>query len=421
MSSLIGGHLFIPTSTEFTPLEVFLRSLEILGEPASHSTLFPPQAIWVDQSLAKSIEALQRVGSSRLAGYRVGLSIAGYWSYVELEEVPDYHVLLITSDQGQFREPDPWHDPALVEEFSDRWVATCEALQVLYGYFSHYVSMPTVEHRQTILKRLVHKEIDELVTNAHWRSYLGTPWMARWGEEIERLAQKRIGPIQPSGDTYYVEQRPSRALVLAAGLGYNPCQGDLDLTQHAQFLLRQIEPHQQVPGVAALLEGLREELQGRIGHIETTLRTSNKVNREEVSQSRKYLNDVRGLWASAQEHQGLVGVSQRMAVRRANGQESTVTVPVIAADGQEWLFPLNREPFGSEDGAWNDPTSGVQVQMENLLQTARQHPVNGTPPRVVVLFWNGGSPEIKQALEDMGASVEQPGHRPIFHVQPPEE
>jgi hypothetical protein len=419
MSDPIGGHLFIPTSADFTSLEVLLHALELLGEPASHSTLFPPTVAWIDQPLAESMQTLRRADPATLPDYRVGLSIAGYWSYLQVEELPGYHVLLVTSDQSQFRWPDPWHDPALVEEFSDRWLATCEALRVLYGYYSHGISMPTTEHRQTVLKRLAAGEIDELVTNAHWRSYLGSPLMARWGEEMLALADARVGAIQRAGDTYSVEQRPSGALVLAAGLGYNPCQGDFDLDQQAQFLVRQVEPHQQIPGVAALLAELQGELQGRIARIEAALGTSS-VKRDEVRQSRAYLNGVRGLWACAQEHSGLVGVNQSMAVRRANGQDAAVVVPVVAGNGQEWLLPLNRAPFNSEDAAWNTPDSGIRAQVEDLLLAARQHPLHGATPRVIVVLWNGISPEIQRALVNMGAQVEQPGHRPIFHA-PPEE
>ncbi len=431
MSDPIGGHLFIPTSTGFTPLEVLLRALEILGEPASHSTLFPPTVAWIDQSLAESMDALRQADPATLPDYRVGLSISGYWSYLQLEEAPDYHILLLTSDQSQFRWPKPWHDPALVEDLSDRWLATCEALQVTYGYYSDS-ALATVEHRQVVLKRLAEGEIDQQVSNAHWRSYMGTPLMARWGDEIQQLAEFRLGPLQPAGEHYYIqrqdplqpagsyfiEQRPSGALLLAAGLGYNPCKGDFDLEQQAQFLLRQIEPHQQLPGVAALLAGLREEVQGRIARIEAAEPSNTDWNA--VSQSRAYLNGVRGLWASAQEHSGLVGVNESRAVRLAGGQETTAVIPVVAGNGQEWLVPINREPFGTKDAAWNDLTTGLQAQVEKLLLAADQHLVNGAPPRIIVVFWKGGSAEVQQALVNMGAQVERPGHRPLFHLPPPE-
>ena len=90
-----------------------------------------------------------------------------------------------------------------------------------------------------------------------------------------------------------------------------------------------------------------------------------------------------------------------------DGIPGKVDVDVVADNGKTWIDNKNVKPFGLESSTWKgkDKKDGLKLQAEDLIKSARQNPVDGVPPKIVIEFPQGVSREVVQELQKMGVEV----------------
>lgn len=293
-------------------------------------------------------------------------------------------------------------DPMRVEVFAQEWVRFCEAQGAYVAFFSNWVWFNSDDLIPYYLEDLEQNDILSIVKSSSWRTYLSPTAVKRFQEQLEQPWKGRS------------EQLPSGARVFA-GRGYNPFWDDRDAPTNAHFLLQQIEPHTEVAGSEHLVGLLRQVAQRLQESKEMLARSEFDAYRAMLRQVRPRLDDVRATWACARLQKGLVGVQQEVTIRQEDGTTQQIYVPVIADQGHTWLVASLLYSFNLDEEAWSDPQSGLAVQTQRLLEAAKyQQSTGGTSPRVVVYFWRGVSEQVRQALLEMGVSVEVADHLPLL-------
>ncbi len=351
------------------------------------------------------LDRLERLGQSDEPG-SFYIDLGGFTTYIWFERPRQgcrWLVLVLMVDRYDFLEIEG--DPARVEIFAAAWVRLCEALEATAAVLSKEVGYDRPQWIEEHLAALRSRDMTAFVTNVDWRTYLEPELGRLWREQVEEPHR------------YYIrwEELPSGALLIEAGEGYNPEMGDRDAVYHARFLIDQLTRHPEVSGSEHLLETLYQE-EKRLLRIEDEANYGKhgknaRYDPEGRRQSRLILDEIRATWLCALERPGLVGVQQTFA---SEPGQASVVVPIVADGGREWIIATLRHPFDLNAADWNDPQTGLQGRVQRMLAAARQHPVRGEPPRVVVFFWRGVSSEVRAELSAWGVGVEVADHLPIL-------
>ena len=347
---------------------------------------------------------IELIGSSKFGGNLVCPDFAGFWMVLAICRTRPgaaYQPLYLNVSSRSFSNIQG--DPMRVEAFAAAFVQLCESLDAAAAYFSEARYTSPDELIDEGLNLLQREDIQGFFSQSGWRAYFHPQRIANWREKLDLRYEK------------WVEELPSGALVIADWRGYNPQLGDGDALPNARFLLAQVERRAEIAGAHVLLSMLRQE-EKRLLRIEDDAdyskhREDAHYDSQSMREARAVLDEVRATWACALERPGLVGVQQPFS--GAAGQEE-IMVPIVADEGREWLLATLLHPFDLNSAEWNDPETGMQARVQRLLDAARQHPIKGEPPRVVIYFWRGVTPEVREALISLGAGIEVAGHLPIL-------
>ncbi|MDQ2713819.1 MAG: hypothetical protein M3Z08_02820 [Chloroflexota bacterium] len=395
------GIIFIPTQLLASRKALIERILAFIGGPQQILNQ-KVDLLYENVSGLSLVDTLERLSQSDEPG-SFYIDLGGFTTDIWFEQPQQgYCWLVLMVNKYDFLEIEG--DPARVESFAAAWVRFCEAMQASAAVFSKAVYDRTQwieEHLAALLSR----DMATFVTNVDWRTYL-EPELGRLWREQEQ---------EPHRYFIRAEELPSGALLIEAGEGSNPEMGDEDALYHVRFLIEHLTRHPEVSGSERLLKTLYQE-EKRLLRINDDAdygkhRNNAYYDAEGARESRMILGEVRATWLCALERPGLVGVQQTFA---SEPGQAEVVVPIVAEEGREWIIATLRRPFDLNAVDWNDPQTGLQGRVQRMLAAARQHPVRGEPPRVVVFFWRGVSPEVRAELSAWGAGVEVADHLPVL-------
>ncbi|MDQ2905701.1 MAG: hypothetical protein M3Y81_19415 [Chloroflexota bacterium] len=395
------GIIFIPTQLLASRKALIERILTFIGGP-QQILKQEVDLLYDNISDLSLLEALERLSQSDEPG-SFYIDLGGFTTRIWFEQPQqEYCWFLLMVDKYAFLEIEG--DPARVESFSAAWVRFSEAMQASAAVFSNAVYDKTLwieEHLAALLSR----DMEAFVTNVDWRTYLEPALGRLWREQAQ----------EPHRYFIRAEELPSGALLVEAGEGYNPEMGDGDALYHARFLIEHLTRHPEVSGSGRLLETLDQE-EKRLLRIEDEANYGKhgknaRYDPEGEREARMILDEVRATWLCALERPGLVGVQQTFA---SEPGQASVVVPIVAEEDREWIIATLRRPFDLNAADWNDPQTGLQGRVQRMLTAARQHPVKGEPPRVLVFFWRGVSSEVRAELSAWGADIEVADHLPVL-------
>ncbi len=406
------GLIFIPEQRIASRGELIERILAFIGGPEQ----IVDQDIDIlgvnTRDLAPS-EILERLSSSDDPGWFL-IDLGGFRTEVWFESPQQgYYFPRLSVDKYAFLEIEG--DPGRVEVFSAAWVRFCETLQASAAVFSRELGY--FDGRQIIERRLaalLKRDMAAFQINVDWRTYLEPELGQLWREQKQR-------------DPLLVEELSSGALVIHGEPGYNPELGDFDTVLQMNFLINYLETHLDLPGSSRLLARLQQQREGPLQrylelreatiHVISWTKESSAWLREEQAlfQSiRKVLAEVRATLACAHNLPNVVELSRSVILREETGEEREFEIPIVRTAGQVWTIATLLYPFKLDSPEWRDEQEGLQTRVQRLLAAAQQHPVGGEPPRVVVFFWRGVSPEVRAALLALGVRVEVADHLPVL-------
>ncbi|HLI04999.1 MAG TPA: hypothetical protein VKV40_00350 [Ktedonobacteraceae bacterium] len=410
MRPYIEGLIFIPQARVASRQALIERVLAFIGGP---------QQI-VDQNIdilgtntrtLAPLEVLEQLSHSDNPGWFL-IDLGGFRTEVWFEPPQQgYYIPRLKVDKYAFLEIEG--DPGRVEVFSAAWVRFCEALQASAAVFSrelgYFDGWQVVERR---LAALLKRDMAAFQLNVDWRTYLEAELAGLWRE------QKRRDPL-------LVEDLPSGALVIHDEPGYNPELGDFDTVLQMDFFINYLKMHQDLPGSDRLLARLQEQRAGPLQRYLELREATIPKPREEYSHMLQekltlfdalsdLLADMRATLVCAHKMPDVVDLCHPVMLHEETGEEWEIEVPIVRAAGHVWMIATLLYPFKLNSSAWEDEQEGLRARVQRLLVAARQHPVGGEPPRVVVFFWRGVSPEVRAALVALGVGVEVADHLPVL-------
>ena len=177
-----------------------------------------------------------------------------------------------------------------------------------------------------------------------------------------------------------------------------------ELKGQAEKLLKEVESfessHPETKGVSEMKKGLRGEIK-RLGRME---KGEIEASTEGVQGTRNNIEGVQSEFDLAKSKSQVTGVNQKFSL---DGVPDKVEVDVVSEGGQKWTDAKRVKSFGLESSDWigNAHKQGLKAQVQKLLRSAQQNPVNGKPPVVEIEFPLGVSREVAAALKKMGAKV----------------
>ncbi len=153
------------------------------------------------------------------------------------------------------------------------------------------------------------------------------------------------------------------------------------------------------------VEGLDKALAGEEASLSKLESGANEATPARTQGVRSNLNGVEGELDVALSEPGVTGTN-----RQVTGNGEATEVDVVSREGRQWNEVKNKGPFGLESSDWTDPKHGLDVQSKRLNNVAADpaNAVEGAPPKVVVHFPRGVTPEVKAALEARGIEVRGP-------------
>ncbi len=233
--------------------------------------------------------------------------------------------------------------------------------------------------------------------------------------------QEAIDKISKAGD---LDKRLSDQFDKDTKVGtpFGETVGDLpDLRTRAEKLLQAIEDFRKAyPGLAGKFE-LGKLVKGELARLERMLKGEVEATKEGVEGTRNNLDGAQAELDGLESATGLTGVNQTFPL---DGVSDQVEVDRVVDDGKTWVDEKNVKPFGLESNNWTgkEGKQGLKVQVEEMVRSAQQNPVNGTPPKVVIQFPQGVSPEVADAVRKLGAEprgdVMKPDVPPILPTVP---
>jgi hypothetical protein len=398
------GIIFVSASIpdERRRLTVLSRTLKALGGVKKIKEAFAPAERISHLSLEQRCE--RAALSTKHGGGFLKFDLAGFettcrFSHTDNQTLHPYVILEIPRNSfGSSLTGDPMR----VELFAAEWGHLCESQEAELAYFSE--GFPHEDQRvQSFVDALENDDLQEIV-GSNWRTYLSLALAVRWQQQGHPRMSR-------------TELLPSGAYIFSSGRGYNPVLGDANAETflHADFLRAQIQLHPEIKGHERLLSLINQEVQTlqaiEAQPAEERYYENSHANVAAQDQARRNLFQVRATWACALQSRDLVGVAQ---VWTGGDPPRTLEFPVVADGGRTWLLPTLLHPFDLNDEAWNDAEAGLKARVRSLLATSRQNLIAGEPPRLLVYFWRGVTPEVREALLAMGADVEVADHLPVF-------
>ncbi len=178
------------------------------------------------------------------------------------------------------------------------------------------------------------------------------------------------------------------------------------LKAQAEALKAQVEGFRDAnPDVAGVAEMLKA-VKGELSVLEKLETGAKEATPERITGSKANLDAIQAELNTAMAEHGVTGVNQQFS-GELNGETGLVEVDVISEHGTRWTEVKNTEPFSTESNAWKGGSGkqGLELQALELLEMAKQHPVEGTVPDVVVEFPKGVGADVAAALEGMGIEV----------------
>lgn len=163
---------------------------------------------------------------------------------------------------------------------------------------------------------------------------------------------------------------------------------------------------EQNPDVTGLSERIKA-LDGEIDGFDQMLDGRLEATPESVTGREANVDGIADEFAVTRRTGQVTGVSRKFPL---DGGATEVEVDTVGDGGKLWVETKSTKTFGLQSSDWvgKPGKQGLRLQAEELLRAARQNPVDGEPPRVRFEFPKGVSPEVKAALEAMGAEVGGP-------------
>jgi hypothetical protein len=159
------------------------------------------------------------------------------------------------------------------------------------------------------------------------------------------------------------------------------------------------------PGVKNA-KSLARRVQDEIDAIDKALSGEAEATQERAQGHSNNISGWQAELAVAQTEKDVIGLSQKFSL---NGVKDKVEVDVVSENGTRWVESKNVLPFGLGSRNWKnekDPTAGLASQVDELLEAAKEHPVGGVIPTVVVNFPKGVTQEVADAIRAKGAVVQ---------------
>jgi hypothetical protein len=180
------------------------------------------------------------------------------------------------------------------------------------------------------------------------------------------------------------------------------------LRSKAEVLSGQIDAYSKEKGVD--MKQMTTRLKDQIKNLDNMQRGTEEASSEKVQSARSNIDGVEAEFEDARQSKGLKSMGSEKILK--DGQK--VDVDIEWDDGRQWTEVKDKEPFTKESDDWTD----LERQVKNMLQAAKENPVNGQPPKVNVYFPKGATAEVAAELRKMGVTVKGDIITPLLICDP---